>query len=97
MNINDKLSYQEKAIVSSEIIKQSGGTVTFFAFDKGQGLSEHTAPFDALIIITDGGAEVVVEGKKHLMQKDDHLLMPKGSKHSLLALDKFKMVLIMIK
>jgi len=97
MNLNDKLRYQDDAIVSSEIIKQSSGTVTFFAFDKGQGISEHTAPFSALIIITDGEAEVFVEGKKYLMQKDDYLLISKGLKHSLLALEKFKMILIMIK
>lgn len=97
MNINNKLNYQENAIVSSEIVKQDGGTVTFFAFDKGQGLSEHTAPYDALIIITDGKAEVMLEDKIHIMQKDDHLLMPKGAKHSLFALEQFKMILVMIK
>ena len=96
-SINDSLSYQEDSVVSRELIHTSTGSVTLFAFDKNQGLSEHTTPYDALVMITDGQAEVTVSGVKHEIKAGDMLLMPASSPHALKAIEPFKMVLIMIK
>ncbi len=96
-SINDFINYQEDAVVSRELIRKATGTVTVFAFDKKQGLSEHTAPYDALVMITDGQAEITVSGVKHEIKAGEMLLMPANSPHALKALEPFKMVLIMIK
>jgi quercetin dioxygenase-like cupin family protein len=96
-SINDAIHYQEDAVVSRELIRKTTGTVTLFAFDTNQGLSEHTAPYDALVMITDGQAEVTVSGVKHAMKAGDMLLLPANSPHALQALEPFKMVLTMIK
>ncbi len=95
--INDILQYQEDAVVSRELIQKTTGTVTLFAFDKNQGLSEHTAPYDALVMITDGRAEITVSGVTHELKAGEMLLMPANSPHALRALEPFKMVLTMIK
>ncbi|MFA5256482.1 MAG: cupin domain-containing protein [Candidatus Omnitrophota bacterium] len=91
------LDYQDDAVVSREIIKKDTGTVTLFAFDKGQGLSEHTAPFDALAYILDGEAKIFISGKSHLVKKSEMIIMPANKPHSLKALKKFKMLLVMVK
>jgi len=96
-NLSDFVKYQENAIVSSEIIKKDTGTVTMFAFDKGQGLSEHTAPFDALVNIIDGQAEVRITGKPFILKEGEMIIMPANRPHSLKAVEKFKMLLVMIK
>ena len=96
-SINDFLNYQEDAVVSRELIRKATGTVTLFAFDKNQGLSEHTTPYDALVMITDGQAEITVSGVKHEIKAGEMLLMPANSPHALKALEPFKMVLTMIK
>ena len=96
-SINDSINYQEDAVVSRELIRKATGTVTLFAFDKNQGLSEHTAPYDAFVMITDGQAEITVSGVKHELQAGEMLLMPANSPHALKALEPFKMVLTMIK
>jgi quercetin dioxygenase-like cupin family protein len=96
-SINDTINYQEDAVVSRELIRKATGIVTLFAFDKNQGLSEHTAPYDALVMITDGQAEITVSGVKHELKAGDMLLMPANSPHALKALEPFKMVLTMIK
>lgn len=96
-NLSDLVKYQENAVVSSEIIKKDAGTVTVFAFDKGQGLSEHTAPFDALVNIIDGRAEVSISGKLFTVKKGEMIVMPANKPHSLKAMEKFKMLLVMIK
>ena len=96
-SINDFINYQEDAVVSRELIRKATGTVTLFAFDKNQGLSEHTAPYDALVMITDGQAEITVSGVKHEIKAGEMLLMPANSPHALKALEPFKMVLTMIK
>lgn len=96
-NINQIINYQEGSVVSKEIVNKPTGTITLFAFDKGQGLSEHTAPYDALIIITDGIAEITVSGVKHKVETGEMLLMPAKSPHSLKAIQPFKMTLTMIK
>lgn len=91
------LDYQDGAVVSREIIKKDTGTVTLFAFDKGQGLSEHTAPFDALVYIVDGAAEITVSGKPHKVKKGEMIILPANKPHALKATKKFKMLLVMIK
>ncbi|TFH40920.1 MAG: cupin domain-containing protein [ANME-2 cluster archaeon] len=95
--LSDLVKYQENAVVSSEIIKKNAGTVTVFAFDKGQGLSEHTAPFDALVDIIDGRAEVSISGKLFTVKEGEMIIMPANKPHSLKAVEKFKMLLVMIK
>ncbi len=91
------IGYQKDSIVSQEVIKKETGTVTVFAFDKGRGLSEHTAPFDALVYILDGQAKINISGKPHLVKRGQAIIMPANKPHSLKAIEKFKMLLIMIK
>ena len=91
------VEYQDGSVVSKEIIKKPAGTVTLFAFDKGQGLSEHTAPFDALVNVLDGRAEVTISGKPFAVKEGEMLIMPANKPHSLQAKDRFKMLLILIK
>lgn len=95
--LSDLLKYQADAVVSQEIVKKDTGTVTLFAFDKGQGLSEHTAPFDALVYIVDGRAEIKISGKPSIVRKGEMIIMPANKPHALKALQKFKMLLIMIR
>ena len=90
-------SYQKGSIVSREIIHKSTGTVTFFAFDEGQGLSEHIAPFDALIYIVEGKADVTISGKTISMKEGETVILPANQPHALSALNKFKMLLVMIR
>jgi len=91
------IDYQEGSIVSKELIKKDKGTVTLFAFDKGQGLSEHTAPFDAFVYIIDGKAEITIDGKTHSVVEGETIIMPANKPHSLKAAERFKMFLVMIK
>lgn len=96
-NLVDLADYQADAIVSYTIIKQKTGTVTFFAFDKGQELSEHTAPFDAMVHILDGKALVTITGKPYSVKQGEMIILPAGRPHALEATEKFKMVLTMIR
>jgi len=89
--------YQEGSIVSRTLIDKKAGTVTFFAFDQGQGLSEHVAPFDAVVSILDGEAEVEISGKTHCLRAGEMIILPAKKPHALKATKKFKMMLIMIK
>ena len=91
------VSYQDGAVVSREIIKKPTGNVTLFAFDEGQGLSEHTAPFDALVQVVEGVAEIMISGQPHQLQGGEMILMPAGLPHALKALKRFKMLLTMIR
>jgi quercetin dioxygenase-like cupin family protein len=91
------LAYQKNSIVSCEIIRKNAGTVTVFAFDKGEGLSEHIAAFDALVFILEGEAKISVSGKPFILHKGQMIIMPAHKPHALKALRKFKMLLIMIK
>ena len=93
----DLADYQEGAVVSKTLIKKKTGTVTVFAFDEGEGLSEHTAPFDAMVCILDGEAEITVSGKPYILKKDEMIIMPADQPHALKAIQRFKMMLIMIK
>ena len=96
-NIINLIEYQENSVVSREIIKKETGTVTIFAFDKGEGLSEHTAPFDAMVQIIDGTAEIVISGNKNIVQSGEMIIMPGNVPHALNAVERFKMVLTMIR
>lgn len=91
------LDYQDNAVVSREIVKKDAGTVTLFAFDQGQGLSEHTAPFDAVVYVLDGRVRVNISGKPHMVREGQMIIMPANKPHSLKAIRRFKMLLIMIK
>ncbi|HJX13509.1 MAG TPA: cupin domain-containing protein [Dehalococcoidales bacterium] len=91
------VDYQTGSIVSRTIVDKSAGTVTLFAFDKGQALSEHTAPYDALVHILDGEAEVTISGKPLRVRPGEMVLMPAHEPHALKATGRFKMMLVMVK
>jgi quercetin dioxygenase-like cupin family protein len=91
------VNYQDGSVVSKEIIHKDKGTVTVFAFDKEQELSEHTAPFDALAYIFDGKAEITIGGKPSVVKAGEMILMPANKPHALRAAERFKMMLIMVK
>ena len=95
--LQELVNYQDGAVVSSTLVHRATGTVTLFAFDEGQGLSEHTAPFDALAHVLEGSAEIVVSGKPLLTTAGEAVLMPANQPHSLKALTRFKMLLTMIR
>ena len=95
--LTDLVDYQDGAVVSREIINQKSGSVTLFAFDEGQGLSEHMAPFDALVYLLDGEAEITISGKPLHLKQGEMVIMPANQPHSLKAITRFKMVLTMIK
>ncbi|MBN2452856.1 MAG: cupin domain-containing protein [Candidatus Omnitrophica bacterium] len=97
IGLADLLKYQSGTVVSREIIKKDTGTVTLFAFDEGQGLSEHTASFDALVYIVDGHAKIRIDGKASVVKKGEMIIMPANKPHALTAARKFKMLLVMIK
>lgn len=97
INLADLLGYQKDSIVSREIINKKTGTITLFAFDKGQSLSEHTAPFDAVVYILDGQVRITISGKLYTVKKGQIIIMPANKSHSLKAIEKFKMLLVMIK
>jgi quercetin dioxygenase-like cupin family protein len=93
----DLMNYQEGSIVSRTLIDKKNGTVTVFAFDEGQGLSEHTAPYDAIVYIIDGEAEIVISGKIIPAKEGEMVIMPANQPHALKAVKKYKMLLIMIR
>ncbi len=93
----DLIDYQKGAVVSRTIIDKKTGTLTLFAFDEGQGLSEHTTPFDALVYCLDGEADVVISGKAFLLREREMLIMPANQPHAVRAVKQFKMILIMIR
>ncbi len=94
----DKLvGYQEASIVSRTILDHDVGTVTIFAFDTGQSLSEHTAPYDALIEIVEGSATITIEGDEHTVKAGEQIIMPARKPHAVIAPEQFKMVLIMVR
>ena len=97
LNIDTLLDYQEGSVVSRMLINKKIGTVTLFSFDKGEGLSEHTAPFDALVYVFDGKAEIIISSKPYILEKGQMITMPANEPHALNALERFKMMLIMVK
>ncbi len=97
VNLADLIDYQAGSVVSRTIIDKKAGTVTLFAFDESQGLSEHTAPYDAMVYVLDGEAEVIISGKPIRLKKGESTMMPANEPHALSSVTKFKMLLIMIK
>lgn len=97
IKIADWVQYQPGAIVSKEILRKPTGTVTLFAFDAGQGLSEHTSPFDAIVEVVDGEGEIVIGGISHTVKAGEMILMPANIPHAVRANQQFKMLLIMIR
>jgi quercetin dioxygenase-like cupin family protein len=95
--LTDLVDYQDDAVVSREIINQKSGSVTLFAFDEGQGLSEHMAPFDAMVYLLDGEAKITISGNSLNLKQGEMIIMPANQLHSLKATKRFKMVLTMIK
>lgn len=93
----DLVVYQESSVVSKTLIEKKTGTVTLFAFDKGQGLSEHTAPFDAMVCVLDGVAEITIDGNPITVRLGEMLIMPANKPHALKAIERFKMMLTMIR
>lgn len=96
-NLENMVEYQNGSVVSKTIIDKKTGTVTLFSFDKGQGLSEHTAPFDAMVYVIDGDVEITINKKPYRLVKGQTIIMPANEPHALKAIEKFKMMLIMIK
>ena len=97
VGLADLLGYQEGAVVSRTIIDKPAGTVTLFAFDEGQGLSEHTAPFDALVHVLDGEASITVSGEESTVRAGEMLIMPADQPHALRAVKPLKMMLVLVR
>jgi quercetin dioxygenase-like cupin family protein len=97
LKMADLVEYQEGSVVSRTIIDKKAGTVTLFSFDKGEGLSEHTAPFDALVYVVDGEAEVTIAGKSVAVDTGKMVMLPAHKPHALRAVERFKMLLIMVR
>jgi quercetin dioxygenase-like cupin family protein len=97
LNLVELAGYQEGAVVSRTVIDKPVGTITAFAFDAGEGLSEHTAPYDAFVQVLDGEAEINIEGTAHTVGAGEIIIMPANKPHSLRAVNRFKMLLVMIR
>jgi len=97
VSLKDLVDYQEGSVVSRTIIDKKTGTVTLFSFDEGQGLSEHTAPYDALVYLLEGEAEVTISSKVNRLTQGNIIIMPANEPHALLATKRFKMLLVMIR
>lgn len=97
LSVADLVQYQPATVVSRTLVKKPTGTVTVFAFDANEGLSEHTAPFDALVFVIDGEAEISIAGTPYRVHAGEMLRLPANRPHALRAVQRFKMVLIMIR
>lgn len=97
LRLVDPIGYQEGSVVSRMIIDKDAGTVTLFSFDEGQGLSEHTAPYDTMVQLLDGEAEAVVSGRSHHLKQGETIIVPANKPHALKAVERFKMLLTMIR
>ena len=96
-SFNDSVEYSEGGIVSKTVLKKETGNISLFSFDKGEALSEHTAPFDAVIQVVDGKGEVIIGGKSNILEAGQSIIMPANIPHAVKAVEKFKMVLTMIR
>jgi quercetin dioxygenase-like cupin family protein len=96
-SFDKSIAYADNAVVSKHILKKQTGNISLFAFDKGEGLSEHTTPFDAMVMLVDGKADITIDGVSHLLETGDSIIMPANIPHALKAVEKFKMVLTMIR
>jgi quercetin dioxygenase-like cupin family protein len=94
---NESIEYSDGGIVSKTILKKQTGNISIFSFDKGEALSEHTAPFDAMIQVVDGKGEILIDGESYFLEAGQCIIMPANVTHAVKAAEKFKMVLIMIK
>jgi len=97
LDLSDLIDYQDGSVVSRTIIKKPSGTIILFAFDETQGLSEHTAPFDAFVYILDGEAQIKISKEKFNLKENQTIIMPANKPHALKALKRFKMLLVMIR
>jgi len=96
-NLAGMLDYQDGSVVSRTLVDRPQGTVTLFAFDKGEGLSEHTAPFDAMVQVLEGEAEITISGKGFELSGGQMIIIPANEPHALRAVTKYKMLLVMVK
>ena len=94
---NDSIDYSDGGIVSKTVLKKQTGNISLFSFAKGEALSEHTAPFDAMIMVVDGSGEIIIGGKSFILKAGESIIMPANIAHAVNAVEKFKMVLTMIK
>ncbi len=97
VKLKDIVAYQEHSVVSREIIRKASGTMTVFAFDKDEGLSEHTAPFDAVVYLLEGESEIRIDGKPYSVKEGEMIIMPANKPHALKAVTRYKMLLVMIR
>ncbi len=97
VGLKELVGYQDHSVVSREIIRRDSGTMSVFAFDEGEGLSEHTAPFDAVVYLLEGEAQITIEGKPHVLKEGEMIIMPANTPHALKALTRYKMLLVMIR
>ena len=97
LGLQELVDYQTGSVVSKTLIKKKVGTITLFAFDEGEGLSEHTAPYDAFVNILDGEVEITISGKPFHLRKGEMIIMPANEPHALRAVTRFKMMLVMIR
>lgn len=96
-NLNNSVEYSDNGVVSKTVLKKETGNISVFSFDKGEGLSEHTAPFDAMIMVIDGKGEIIIGGNPFILEAGQSIIMPGNIPHSVNAIEKFKMILIMIR
>ncbi len=96
-NLKDHIAYSSGSIISKTLLSNRAGNLTLFSIDAGQGLSEHTAPYDATVQVLDGNARIVIDGNEHSVAAGEMIIMPAGIPHALYAEEKFKMLLIMIR
>jgi quercetin dioxygenase-like cupin family protein len=96
-SFNDSVEYSDGGIVSKTVLKKETGNISLFSFDKGEALSEHTAPFDAMIQVVDGKGEIIIGGKSNILETGQTIIMPADIPHAVKAVEKFKMVLTMIR
>lgn len=97
LNLSALVAYQEGGVVSREILRNPSGTITVFAFDQGQGLSEHTSPYNAFVLVYEGEAEITIDGKKQIVGQGEVIIMPANRPHALHAVKRFRMLLVLVK
>lgn len=97
LNLEEMVEYSSGGVISKQVLKNPSGNITLFSFDKGQGLTEHTAPFDAVVQVLDGEAQITIGGIPNLVKKGETIIMPANVSHALQAVEQFKMLLTMIK
>ncbi|MDP3916242.1 MAG: cupin domain-containing protein [Bacteroidota bacterium] len=97
LNLEEMVEYSSGGVISKQVLKNPSGNITMFSFDKGQGLTEHTAPFDAVVQVLDGEAQITIGGNPNLVKKGETIIMPANVSHALQAVEQFKTLLTMIK